>query len=278
MKPIYTSMYDQIQPPEILVLRTRLRMQQHAEQPQNKNKWRLPLVAALAVSMMMVCLALINLDGSTSLAPLPTTGPIAILTPLSDDTHVPDVQLSQGELHFVPTDGYIADASLYFDAKTMEEHVYDQAQMVNYLGRDFRPAYVPEDLYAQDGAGGWKVVTWKKDGTTVHENFSVTYQQNFSDTYQPLRRQVRVEAAKDKLPTQCAVYQADDARTSTIQGVPVEVTYTEMKYGPYTKDRQPAGTYPIYRAAFIYEGIGYIVHGENITQKEFIDVLCSLFV
>ena len=277
MKQTYKSMYEKVQPPEALLLHTRLKMQQHAEHPKIKNKWRVPLAAALAASMVLVCLALVNTDGPASFAPLPTTGPIAILTPLSDDRHVSDVQLSQGELHFTPTDGYAADASLYFDEKTMEERFYNEQQMIAYLGRDFRPSYVPEDLQQEDGQT-WKVVIRKDDGSTVHENFSVTYQENFLDTYQPLRRQVRVEAAKDRLPTQCAVYQADDARISIIKGTPVEVTCTELGYGPYTRDHQPAGTYVVYRAMFIYDGIGYVVHGENITQEEFIRVLCSLFI
>ena len=89
---------------------------------------------------------------------------------------------------------------------------------------------------------------------------------------------MRVEAAKGKLPTQCAIYHTDDKQISTIKGVPVEVTYTEMEHGPYTKDHQPAGTHPVYRASLVYDGIGYIVHGENITQEEFINVLCSLFI
>ena len=277
MKQTYKSMYEKVQPPEALLLHTRLKMQQHAEHPKIKNKWRVPLAATLAAGMVLGCLALVYTDRTAPVAPLSTAEQIAILTPLSDDAHVSDVQLSQGELHFTPADAYAADTSLYFDEQTMEEHVYNQAQMMAYLGRDFRPSYVPEDLQQEDGQT-WKVVIRKDDGSTVHENFSVTYQENFLDTYQPLRRQVRVEAAKDRLPTQCAVYQADDARISIIKGTPVEVTCTELGYGPYTRDHQPAGTYVVYRAMFIYDGIGYVVHGENITQEEFIRVLCSLFI
>ena len=278
MKQIYKSMYDQVQPSEALVMRTRLKMQQHVEQLKTRNRWRMPLVAALAVGMVLACLPLVRMGSDALVPPLQTTTQIAILTPLAEGTHVADVQLSYGELHFVPTDGYTADTSLYFDAETMEEHLYDEQQMIAYLGRDFRPAYVPEDLRALEDDPAWKVVTWKENGETVHENFSVTYQENFLDTYQPLRRQVRVEAAKGKLPTQCAIYHTDDKQISTIKGVPVEVTYTEMEHGPYTKDHQPAGTHPVYRASLVYDGIGYIVHGENITQEEFINVLCSLFI
>lgn len=279
MKQTYKSMYEKVQPPEALLSLTRMKMRQRRQQPQKAlNRRRISLTAALAAGVALACAVWLPMDGRTPSLPGQTQEqPIAILTPLSAGKHTADVQLSHGELHFDSTDVSMADASLYFDDETMEEHFYNEQQMIAYLGRDFRPSYVPEDLQREDGQT-WKVVAWKEDGKTVHENFSVTYQENFLDTYQPLRRQVRIEAAKGKLPTQCAVYHADGAQISNIKGTPVEVTYTELGYGPYTQDHQPAGTYTVYRAMFIYDGIGYIVHGENITQEEFIRVLCSLFV
>jgi len=206
---------------------------------------------------------------------------------LTDGQHSPKVLLGEngeyGELNFLAMDTLpdIAVAPPYVDPATTYTKTWSLEQVNDYLGRDFRPGYVPNDLI--EYADPYWTVIFNKDGTMIpfSSSFTLTYSENFNEEYDPLKRSLYIQVAKDSLPQQCSLYLTDTEAPSNIDGTDIVVGYCKMSYGPYTvtapgETSITAGYYDLYIAEFVYDGIGYCVRSENLTQKEFIEVLLSI--
>ena len=234
-----------------------------------------------------------NIESST---PVVTDEPFRI-GGLADGQHSSKIVLNDGaygELNFLPVNGSSADRALspQYDPETMYQVQWGMDDVIEYLGTDFRPHYLPDDLekyqgFNSDIDGIWTVF-FNNDGTVVSFpwTFALSYSESFDDTYDPNRRRLFIEVGKGEVPFQCGLYLAESETPSNIKGNEVFVGYHRMNYGPYTysgdvkspETRIPAGYYDVYFAEFMYNGVGYYVEAENLSQEEFVEILLSLFV
>lgn len=187
-----------------------------------------------------------------------------------------------GELNFVSVDVLSASgAPPYIDPAKSYEEQWSVERVIEYLGTDFRPQYVPDDLheYRDDGVEPFWTVVFNNDGTAVpfFFSFGATYSESFDEAYDPLRRSLHIQAAKGSLPLRCALYTTETDTPSNIRGNEVSVGYCKTDYGPYTgEEKTPAGYVDVYIAEFMYNDVGYYIESHNLTQEEFANVLWSI--
>ncbi len=291
----YTQWCNQIHAPAQLVEKTCAAC---AKAPQPKKSfWKIkgaaPAVLGVACALLVaLCLPLVrflpqNLPQQAAVQPqtqpqsqdtAPEEG-IQIQTPLQDGQIAPKVELSDGVLYFVKSDGMGDVASrLYFGEDTTEEK-WDENQVLEYLGHAFLPTKIPQGLTPQQREGHTQTVVYNAQGELVHDTFYYQWQDNENpEEYVPDRAQLRIEVAKNKIPSQCGLYQFQQENRSYVEDTPVFIGYLMNDFGPYDPvTHQPSGEYPLFVAQFVYNGVGYHIEGHNLTQRQFITTLLSVF-
>jgi hypothetical protein len=204
------------------------------------------------------------------------------LTGLAAGQHVPAVALgSYGVLNFHGDIDLLEPARLFIDPEATYRETWGWEKAIGYLGADFCPGWLPEGLRGQNTTDdlSWEVIL-NNDGTPFLVDFTLHYSEVFDDEYDPLRRCVFITAAKNAVPFRCYLISTDKI-PSMIHGVEVTAGHKKMPYGPFTvtppgQANTPAGYYDLYIAEFVVDGIGYSIRSNNLTQEEFIHVLCSV--
>ena len=312
----YKELMNPIAPSDALLAETRRRMRERTKPERHVPLPRLLSVAACAVLVIAAAALLPRLLGtqppvestapsgvaaatsdsataasdapSASAVPGTSTAPITTAAPTTSTAPTPKpkpsegsqyqqtVRLANGVLYFPQAD-LRGGARLYYDPKEHYSESWTQAQITDYLGTDFHPAAVPADLREEPGNEKQKV-TFKNDGSIAHAVFSAYYSEKIRDEEASEHwRTLVVEAAKGAVPTQCGIIVPDSEARSHINGVALTVGCRRMDYGPYSeKDSTPAGYYDVYVATFVYQGVGYYVQSDNLTQAEFVAVLQSI--
>ena len=291
----YKELMNPIAPSDALLAETCRRMREQANPERRASLPRLLPVAACAALVIAAAALLPRLfgappaestapsgvtaatSGSTSATSVtPTTSAVSTPKPSEGSQHLSTVTLANGVLYF-PAAELRGGARLYYDPKAHYTESWTQAQIADYLGTSFHPAAVPADL--REEAGNQKQeVTFKNDGSIAHAVFSAYYRERVRDEENSAHwRTLVVEAAKGAVPTQCGIIVPDSEARSNINGVALTVGYRRMDYGPYSeKDSTPAGYYDVFVASFVYQGVGYYVQSDNLTQAEFVAVLQSM--
>lgn len=285
-KQTYQSMISRIHPANSLIKDTKQKIltpQPHAQ----AKKW-VPVGAATACVVIAAAAVLANplpvptvlpaavsASSSTSLAS--AVSKPEIQTPLQNGKYESVVKLADGVLNFMDTNAPPqGNRKLYFDPKTTHEEQWTEEKTVKYLGKDIRPAYLPENLSKnrQEADNATQFVIMNNDGTAAYDNINYYY---YADPENPASPSLSVKASKGKLPLECVLYRSQDQKESTINGSKLLVGHEVIQSEPVDGSSAAASTYDLYYAEFQYEGVGYRVVSKYLPQEEFVKVLVSLF-
>lgn len=309
----YKEMMEQAEPSNALIQDTKSIMKSSIlrANPKKKYKIRLVSLATCFAILLLVIITIPRLWNNSSMPPsdfivvnptsaLPSVAPTQIPEPTPESniasadepsrvleiTGLVEGQQSEkvllmdgefGELNFIQDATLVNSAKLYFDPEKTYMEKWNWEKVIDYLGVNFRPQYIPEDLqeYGGDEESLWTVY-FNNDGSMAHSVFTLWYSEA-TEEYSPLKRSLVIEVDKGRLPIQCALYLTDTETPSNINGVEVVVGYCSMSYGPYIgEDKTPTGYYDIYIAEFMHNNIGYYIESANLTQEEFVNVLMSI--
>lgn len=167
----------------------------------------------------------------------------------------------------------VADLKLAFDWEKTYTKELTLEEAFDYLGKDVRPSYFPEDLMEYDGDRGDRIVYNNEDDKILMDNMFFNYSSDFSYTNPPIRF-FNIEVSKLGYQQDCIIYFAEeDMKKSIINGIEMSLGYGE---GSYLDELNNEVNYTYYYAEFYNDGIYYKVNSENLTQEEFIEVLRSL--
>lgn len=213
-------------------------------------------------------------------AAAPETGEQDPLASAQTFGYQPDLVWDEGELHFSDSSSF--SSALRFSYEGSTEVSLTQEEFFGYLGFDPRPTSLPADLTVHN-PDNFEAVTLYRDteGNPVHECVTYTYEAPLPDgvDYEPTQRRLTLNVAKGRIPARDYNFLAEGTTDSNIGGTPLVVARSEMTYGPYDPEtHEPAGSYDLYSAEFLYNGVGYFVFSDNLTQQEFVDILCSILL
>lgn len=210
------------------------------------------------------------------------TNSLDIITSL--ENYSQEVELTDGHLFFNSFTPIENDIS-YFNPDSAHLEQWDTEQVIDYLGAAFIPSFIPDDLKLYqdsyndvfiseytDNTMYW-TVAYEED-SIIFDNFGIYYSNSFEDTYDPLRRKLFVEVSKNKIPQADVIYNYDATEISKIKDYELTVGLYKMPY--YEGNSEPAGHSEKYIAEFTIHNVGYRIISENLTQKEFIQVLLSM--
>lgn len=199
-----------------------------------------------------------------------------ILTPLNSESHLEQVQLTNGVLYFQAVTEAYDVCKRVLPSNSVEEK-WDTDQIQSYLGLDPCPTDIPSDLTeTSPKEGELQTVYISSDGSVEDATFFYRFAQpTENDSYDPSLRSLTIEVAKDAPPFQCGLLQAESEETSNINGVDVTVGYQRLGTC-YTEDHKPTKFSDIYFSEFVYQNVGFHVRSENLTQAEFVTVLIDM--
>lgn len=186
------------------------------------------------------------------------------------------------EIHFneLGSEGIAANMP-YYDPKETYEKQLTFSQLVDYLGRDIRPASIPKDLHSASVRDMAFTMIYKNDGSILYDSFSFYYQEKPGNPdYDPLERKLVISVSKMQLLRDCLYAWPEDTQETYLNGHAVQLGKCKMPYGPYTVvesgDNTPAGYYDLFVADFQFAGLDYQVVADNLTEAEFVETLSSM--
>ncbi len=172
-------------------------------------------------------------------------------------------------LSFMAAPQVATNRKLFFDAENSKEEFYSLSQIIDYLGEDFRPDFIPDYLTEQEDYP--QQIVFDLEGNVVYDNFNYGYYENI-DAFAV--RSINIQVSKGKLPQTCTLYLADNTLPSKINGHEILASYS--KQGVFDGGDEPSSYQDVYYAEFVYSDIGYIVNTTGLTEDEFIQVLDSI--
>ena len=269
----FRTTFDAISPDELLLSRTHVAMQEALCAPR-RPRWAVP--AAIAGACALLLCTFLPLSGQTA-APSSTQLQAIIQTPLAPGEHQPTVQLTDGLLIFNEQSSQVDAARLYYDPDTTRTERWSQPRILQYLGRDVRPARLPDDLLYRAGReDDSREVIVDLEGTPLHAVFSYDYSNVPLNTFDAYARELCIQVQRDRVPFQCGLYLPDAQTVSRVGTLEITVAHARMPQGPFEPRGVPSGYTDIYFASFVRDGLGYYVRSECLSQAEFIDVLLQL--
>lgn len=167
-----------------------------------------------------------------------------------------------------------ANLKLAFDWENTYTKELTLEEAFDYLGKDVRPKYYPEDLIEYDGERGDRIVYNNDDDDKILlDTMFFHYNSDPSNTIMPMRF-FNIEVSKLGYQPDCIIYVAEDEmKMSVINGVEMKLGYGE---GSYLDESNNEVDYTYYYAEFYNEGVYYKINAESLTQEEFIEILKSL--
>lgn len=164
--------------------------------------------------------------------------------------------------------------------ESLKSEDWTQTQIVEYLAVSPIPSYVPEDLTwgvpQADQAFTQKVYRKKDDNSFAYDTFSYSFMApQLTRELNPLRRVLKIDVAKQKLPVADCLYMTESAEISTVIGVEMKLGISKVPY-EFDEEKKPTSYYELYVAEFIHNDVGYRLVSSNLTQKEFTDVVTSV--
>jgi len=181
----------------------------------------------------------------------------------ADALQGPGTGAAEQNLHFnsfaslsLPSAGkiYLDPEETYSQDLTFEE-------LCEYYGRNPLPEFIPEDLAFSDPESDYSIVYFN-DGEIA---FDVTPFSYYSADYS---RSLHLEVSKGQLPA-LDYGIAGESVKSYVDGVEVILGNAVYTYADNS-------TITVYSAEFLYQGIGYFLCSDNLTEEEFLDVLHSI--
>lgn len=283
----YKTMFSQIRPEEKLLADTKDKMRSDLAPAKNKTgKWVTFGVAAACLVVIVAATALLKPNRPQPVSVAPVSSSVqksGLMRPAEPETgavqqngkYEPVVRLQNGVLNFMEPDLPRTSAKMYFDPEKTHEEQWTQGQVETYLGKDVRPDYLPAVFTKteQEAEDSPHFVIMNNDGTVAYDNISYYYYANPDDAGSA---SLSVQASKGKLPRDCVLYRAKDQKKSDINGHEISVGHEKIKDVPDKDSGEPAETYDLYYAEFLYDGIGYRIVSKKLPQEEFVKVLLSV--
>ncbi len=159
------------------------------------------------------------------------------------------------------------------------EEQWTSKKVKEYLGTLAAKTYLPSDLTGGFNGGGdsqTQRIVFNKDGTVAYDVFNYYFAEPQSaKEVKPTRRTLSIAVSKEKLPIDCGLYISEDSRTSIIKGFELKLGKIKQAY-EYNEKNEPTKYFDEYIAEFIYNGVGYRIIANSLTQQEFIDVVASI--
>ncbi len=204
---------------------------------------------------------------AVSVTPAPPTASIAPTVPTAPTTpELPEIPVAALE-------NGVGASRLYYDpAKTYEE-TWNAAQRTAYLGRDIKPAYLPEGLVPSEYNETDQIIRYN-DGTMAYDVIWLTYSAPHSDSSAEPYPSVMIRASRIGLECDLRFDWPEDAQGVDLGGTPVRFGLWQPPY--YDGGAEPAGYENIYVAEFEQDGVGFQIRCENLSQEDAWRVACSL--
>lgn len=133
----------------------------------------------------------------------------------------------------------------------------DLEELTEYYGTNIVPA-VPEDLQEWEDQNYGNYGVFKRNGGTGEVYWDSTVLNYTNEDYS---RSVNLEVRKDVLPVSCYAFLNSDYERSVVNGIELVIGLSANGY---------------YHAQWMYQGVGFQLIAEGITQEELIAVLSSL--
>lgn len=166
-----------------------------------------------------------------------------------------------------------ADLRLAFDWENTYTKEITLEEAFDYLGKDVRSKYYPEDLVEYTGERGDRIVYNNDDDKILLDTMYFSYDGGISDS-EFSRRFFNIEVSKLGYQPDCIIYvNEEDMKISIINGVEMKIGHGTGSYGPY---ENPDGYYDFFYSEFYNEGIYYKINAESLNEEEFIEILKSL--
>ena len=162
---------------------------------------------------------------------------------------------------------------LYYDpAKTYTE-TWDAAQRIAYLGRDIKPAYLPEGLVPGEYNETDQIIRYN-DGAMAHDVICLTYSAPRPDYSAEPYPSVVIRASRIGLECDLWFDWPEDEKGIDLGGIPVRFGLWRSPH--YDGGTEPAGYENIYVAEFEQDGVGFQIRCKNLSQEDALRVVCSL--
>lgn len=189
-----------------------------------------------------------------------------------------DALLPEDVVFYPLSESGLAAAKLYFDPEKTDEINWALNDFIRYYGRDVRLSDIPEGMFEE---GYSTQIVCGKDGSMVYDTFHCIYQETGYDPekYEPLRRNLRISVSKIGLLNDCIYVWPEDMKPCQIGETAVRFGYRQMSYGPYDPEtHEPSGWYDCYTALFSLDGADYEVVADNLSETDFLEVICSILL
>lgn len=283
----YKTVFSRIRPDEKLLADTKNKMRSVSEIAQlNTGKWMKFGAAAACLVIIATAAVLLTPNRPQLVTTVPESSSVQksvpqsaagpeIRTELQNGKYEPVVRLKNGVLNFIDSNVPQVSAKMYFDPEKTHEEQWTQEQVESYLGKDVRPGYLPEVFSAaeQDAGTSPQFIIMNNDGTVAYDNIGYYY---YADSDDPASASLEVKASKGKLPRDCVLYRSKEQKKSDINGHAIFVGHEKMQDMTVADSGEPAETYDLYYAEFLYDGVGYRIVSKKLPQEEFVKVLISM--
>lgn len=176
------------------------------------------------------------------------------------------------------------DAALLLDPEVHETIDWSREEVIDYLGRDFTPQYVPENLMPAEGNGTTRIIR-NKDGSMIRDTVGYNFYTGYDEFGLAERDETfagtgfSLSVSKMGSIARCCLYLLpdDELKTTDVGGVPVTIGYRSMPYGPYDPEtKEPAGTYDLYVVEFEVDGVTCEIIAEKMELEEVVKVTASI--
>lgn len=186
------------------------------------------------------------------------------------------------ELHFNELEEYVALEKLkdFTFEEGYRKESWDNEEIFEYLGLSPISILIPPDLAADlpENTPANQVVIFNKDDKIAYDTFHYTYfEPQLTKEINPSRRVLKVSVSKDKYPCDCELYMKEDSLTSIVNGNEVKLGVSKQAF-EFDENEKPTAYFSRYVGEFMLNDVGYRVIADNLTQKEFTDVVYSIVV
>ena len=206
-----------------------------------RKSLRTYLPAAACIALLLTAAVLFS-----QWSPLPNHPAAAETQPPTLAAAAPETQpptpAAAPKAHFNELGAAIFASRRYYDPKETFEKQLTFAQVVEYLGRDVRPTFLPSDLHAIDVKDMSFTMIYKNDGTILYDSIGFYYQETPGNPdYNPLERKLVISVSKMQLWSDCIYVWPDDMQKTDLNGHAANVKWTTVR----TQSLRTAPTRPL---------------------------------
>lgn len=265
------------------------------DEHEKKKKEVIKFSAAFAAGVACLCLAVIlGFDLFSEKKPIQIAGGVSSQTDImpggdapisvesksegqtqsqeSEPSAIKDVYLPNIYINEIDDLPIMSGARLYFDKEKHDFKELTEAEIKDYLKREFVPGgSVRSPLVKKDDAS-CTLITEKKSGKIVFDIVYLQYANKFYEDGSPLSSSdggVNLTIYASRLGKPNIDYSWADGKYTELKGVKVYAGKMENGYN-YNENKEPTAFYTTYFAEFKVDGVYYEVTADNLSVDEFI--------